>query len=427
MDSEQGGTETRLPAILRGFDLTDQQAFTRGIPYALFARLRSEAPLFLHPPGQSVDGEPFWVLTRHADITAAAADPAYSAQGGGGRQGGGSHLDDLEAGGLPGVLFGMMDDPRHALVRALLLPWVTGQEALGREKGLRELAAELTATAVARKRADFMAEVAEEFAILSMALLLGVPKEDWAQLLDWGRSCLGFLNRRTGLPDERSVATFEAMQGYFTGLLEAKRARPGHDIATVLATGDIAHEGGAEPPLSAAERAVNLTVLMVTGLEQPRNTIAGAVLAFAEHPEQWQALRADRSLMPTAIEEVLRWNPPNPYNRRTATRDMELHGRTIKAGDKVTFWWPAANRDPSVFPDPDRFDIRRDPNPHVSFGHGTHYCLGDETARLQIRLVLEELLERAAHIEPAGEVVWGANNKHTVLLDVPLAFTAASR
>ena len=425
MEPRKTQTADQLPEILGGFDLTDQQAFAQGIPYDLFARLRREAPLFRHPPGQTVDGESFWVLTRHADITAAAADSAYSAQGGGGRSGGGTHLDDLPAGALPGVLFGMMDDPRHALVKALLAPWVTGRAAAALEGGLRALAAELLEAAVAKGQADFVTEVSEEFAVKSMALLLGAPREDWDRLLDWGRSCLGFLNRRTGLPDEQSAATFGAMQEYFKELLLRKRAQPGEDVATVLAVGELSEDRGDEPPLSPLERAVNLTVLMVTGLEQPRNTIAGGVLAFAEHPGQWQALREDRSLMPGAIEEVLRWNPPNPYNRRTATRDMELHGRTINAGDKVTFWWPSANRDEAVYTDPDRFDIRRDPNPHLSFGYGAHFCLGDETARLQIRLVLEELLDRAEEIRPAGKVVWVANNKHTVLLDVPLEFSAA--
>ncbi|WP_308258678.1 cytochrome P450 [Saccharothrix obliqua] len=406
-----------LPPVLGGFDLTDQTRFAEGTPYELFARLRVAAPVLWHPPGRSADGESFWVLTRHEDIAAVAADPVFSAEGGGGRAGGGNHLDDLPMGVIPGVMIAMMDDPRHDVIRRLLAPSVTGRAVTALRGDLRAMANELVAPFVGAGPVNFVDDVSHPFAVQAMAVLLGVPEADWGRLRDWSHHALGFLNRRTGEADAKSAEIFGAMREYFGGLLAAKRAAPGPDLGSVLAAGD---PPPGQPPLSDAEREVNANVLMVTGLEQPRNTIAGAVRAFAEHPDQWRLLREHRELLPSAIEEVLRWNPPNPYNRRTATRDVVLRGNLIRAGQKVTLWWPSANRDEAVFTDPDTFDIRRDPNPHLSFGHGAHFCLGDEVGKLEIALVLEALLDRVREIRPAGPVVWGASNKHTIPLDVPV-------
>ncbi|MCB5168267.1 cytochrome P450 [Streptomyces bambusae] len=412
---------TELPEFLGGFDLTDQSRYAAGVPYDVFARLRREAPVFFHPPGTTADGEGFWVLTRHADIVAAGADTAFSAQGGGGRAGGGSHLEDLPFGVHAGVLFAMMDNPRHELIKRLLTPSVTGRVAAALADELRGVAAELIDAALAHGgEVDFMTEVSEPFALRAIALMLGVPRADWDRLAEWGRGVLGFVNRRTGVVDEFSTKTFHAMQGYFKDLLAAKQGQPGDDLGAVLANGEVDTSAGSEG-LSPYEREANLTLLLITGFEQPRNVIAAAVQAFADHPEQWKALREDRSLLPTALEEALRWNPPNPYNRRTATRDVELRGARIRAGDKVTFWWPAANRDEDVFPEADVFDVRRDPNPHLSFGTGTHFCMGDEVGRLEIRLVLEALLDRVAEIRPTGPVAYAPNNKHTVILGMPVA------
>ncbi|MCJ0873077.1 cytochrome P450 [Streptomyces sp. AP-93] len=417
---------SELPDVLGGFDLTDQSLYAAGVPYDVFARLRREAPVFFHPPGTTADGEGFWVLTRHADIVAAGADTAYSAQGGGNRAGGGSHLEDLPFGVHAGVLFAMMDNPRHELIKRLLTPAVTGRVAARLEGELRGIAAELVDAALAHGgETDFMSEVSEPFALRAIALMLGVPREDWDQLTQWGRGVLGFVNRRTGRVDEFSTTTFHAMQAYFKELLDSKKGLPGDDLGAILANGDVDTSGG-EGALSPYEREANLTLLLITGFEQPRNVIAAAVQAFADHPEQWKALRDDRSLLPTALEEALRWNPPNPYNRRTATRDIELRGSLIKAGDKVTFWWPAANRDEDVFPEADVFDIRRNSNPHLSFGTGTHFCMGDEVGRLEIRLVLEALLDRVEEIRTAAPVVYAPNNKHTVILDMPVGLVRAA-
>ena len=425
------GTENRsaaksaLPSVLGGFDLTDQSGFAEGIPYELFARLRREAPLLLHPPGQLSDGDSFWVLTRHADIAAASADPVFSSQGGGGRASGGSHLEDLPVGsGLTGTVLAMMDNPRHDVFRDLLAPAVTGRVVAAMEPELRARAEALAERALGRGKVNLVDDYSEPFSLQSVALLLGIPAADWPRLTGWVHQVLGFTDRRTGQATEHSRQTYADLRGYFSGMLAAKRLNPADDLGSVLALSGLP-EGSGQPPLTEVEREANTSVMLVSGFEQPRNTIAGGLLAFAQHPDQWRELRANRSLLPTAVEEVLRWLPANPYNRRTLTQDVELHGRTMRAGDKVTLWWPSANRDETVFTAPERFDIRRDPNPQLSFGAGAHYCLGDEFGRLEIRLALEALLDRVEEIRPVGREVWAPNNKHTVLLDVPVELVPA--
>lgn len=402
-----------LPAVLGGIDLTDHDNFADGVPYGLFARLREEAPVFFHPHGDSRD-DGFWVLTRHADIAAAATDPAFSSQGGGSRAGGGTHLEDLPIGMLAGVVLFAMDDPRHAHIKRALHPVLTGRAL---EPHLRALADDLVDRAVRAGGVEVVTGIAEPFALEAVTALLGVPEADRPLLLDWVRAVLGFTDRRTGRATDESRATFAAMRDYFREFLVDKE--PAADLGTLLAVGEIP----GDEPLSEAEREQHAAVLFVSGYEQPRNTVAAAVLAFAEHPDQWALLKRDRSLLDGAIEEVLRWAPANPYNRRTATRDVVVRGTRIRAGDKVALWWPAANRDPEVFADPDVFDIRRDPNPHLAFGWGAHRCSGDGFGRLQLRLVLTALLDRVAELRPSGPVVHGPNNKHTVLLDVPVSVT----
>jgi cytochrome P450 len=419
MSADRIAAEGELPEVLGGFDLTDQTRFAAGVPYDLFARLRRERPVLFHPPGTSADGDGFWVLTRHRDISRVLADPVFSAQGGPGRAGGGSHLEDLPMGVHAGVLLAMMDDPRHALIRQGWQPAVHGPAVAGFEPALRGRASALLDAAVGAGGGDFMTDVAEPFALHAIATVLGVPEADRDRIFGWGREVLGFVNRRTGVVDDFSRPRFEAMTRYFAGLVGVKAAAPAADLGSAIATARIP-SGAGEPPVSEFERQANLLLMMITGLEQPRNTIAGAVRTFAEHPEQWRALRADRSLLPTAVEEVLRWNPPNPYNRRTAVSDVDIDGELIRAGDKVTLWWPSANRDEAVFAQPSTFDIRRDINPHLSFGAGTHSCMGEEIGRALIALVLSELLDRVESITLTGPVVYAPNNKHTVILRMPV-------
>jgi cytochrome P450 len=165
-------------------------------------------------------------------------------------------------------------------------------------------------------------------------------------------------------------------------------------------------------------------LMIAAGSETTRNAIAGGLLALIEHPAQQSALRGDRSLMPAAVEEILRWTSATTYNRRTAVCDTEVGGHAIAAGDKVTLWWGSANRDEEVFEEPFTFDIRRDPNPHLTFGHGSHFCLGANLARLEMRLVLGEVLDRLDDLHLDGDVEWTRSNKHTGMRHLPVGFRA---
>lgn len=407
MTSEPLPSVDRLPQVLGGIDLADAAGFAGGVPHELFARLRRAAPVLFHPCGPGRTGG-FWVLTRYVDIAAAAADPALSAVGGGGRRGGGTHLEDLPTGA---VLF-MMDDPRHALIKRTLRP------SFIRPLPLVAHATELVDRAVSTGVVDVVSAVAEPFALHVVCELLGIPERDRPRLARHVRTVVGFTDRRTGRADSRSRATFAAIRRYFQGFISNKRGRPAADLGSVLAMGEVP----GDRPLSTNERELHATVSFVSGFEQLRNTIASALVAFAEHPDQWRVLREDRSLLASAVEEVLRWAPPNPYNRRTATRDLVVGGEHIRAGDKVTFWWPSANRDAEVFTSPEVFDVRRAPNRHLAFGAGTHLCSGAELSRAHLRLVLARLLDRVERINLVGPVVLAPNNKHTVLLNVPATF-----
>ncbi len=199
--------------------------------------------------------------------------------------------------------------------------------------------------------------------------------------------------------------------GYGMDLIAAKRDRPTDDMLSVVVNAQV--DDPEAPTLSDLELYLFFNLLFSAGAETTRNAVAGGLLALAEHPDQYDALRADPTLLPTAVEEMVRWTTPSPSKRRTATRDTVLGGHTIAAGQKVQVWEGSANRDPAVFADPDRFDVGRRPNPHLGFGQGVHYCLGANLARLELRVLFEELLNRFGRVEVAAPVEWARSNRHT--------------
>lgn len=417
-------TSGDLPPALGGFDLTDLARFADGFPHEVFARLRREAPILYHPGGRTADGEGFWVLSTYADVTAAGSDiELFSSEGGGGRANGGTHIDDLPAGIYGGVMLPMMDDPRHAQFKDALRKAVTPDALAALAGRLREHADAIVGTAVKAGDCDAQHAIAREMSLTTIALLLGVPDADWPQFFSWTDVAMGYEDRDTGVVSDRSQQVLADMFNYGVELLAAKRAAPpADDLLSALAHATLAD---ADRPLTDFERQANFNLLSLAGSEPPRGAMSIGLLALAEHPDQWAALRADRSLLDGAVEEILRWASPTPYNRRTVTRDTELRGTALRAGEKVTLWWASANRDETVFTDPFAFDVRRDPNPHVAFGMGGHTCLGERLGRLQMRIMLEALLDHAERIEPSAPARWARNNKHIVALSVPVTFTPA--
>ena len=323
----------------------------------------------MHTPG----GEGFWVITRHADVERVARDQAvFSSQTGPGRDGGGGTIiEDLPDGIGPGVMLNMCDPPVHTRIRGLVSRGFTPKGLRPLQPFLAERAASIVdATLAAGGTCDFLVDVAAELPLQTIAQIMGVPQADRHQLFRWTSTILDFRNRDLGEPSDDLAAAGIGMRVYGEELVGEKRAQPTDDLLSTVV------EGG----LSDEELGAFFSLLFTAGSETTRNSIAGGILACAERPGEWARLRADRSLLPTAVEEILRWTSATAYNRRTATCDVELGGITIRAGQKTTHWYPAANRDETVFAEPDRFDLGRDPNPHLAFGHGIHHCLGASLA-----------------------------------------------
>jgi cytochrome P450 len=399
-----------MPSHVGEIDLTDLDRFSAGFPHDVFTRLRRAAPVWFHPPtAHTPGGEGFWVLSRYAEVAAAAQDAStFSSESGGARSGGGTLLEDLPSGFAAGVLLNMMDDPRHRRIRRLVTPSVGARALAGVEPELRARTAAIVDAAAARGECDFLVAVAAELPLQAIARLLGVPQEDRHRLFAWANATLDYEGRELGEQSDATRTAAGEMAAYGAALIAEKRRRPADDILTAVAHGTV---DGA--PLTELEVLMFFHLLIAAGSETTRNSIALGVAALVEHPAAWRALEADPSLLPTAVEEILRWTSTTPYNRRTATRDLALRDQSIRAGDKVTLWWASANRDEDVFVDPFRFDVRRTPNPHLAFGDGTHFCLGASLARLEIRVVLDALLARCAGIELRGPIEWTRSNKHT--------------
>ena len=398
------------PTSLDGIDLTDLDNFASGFPHQIFTFLRANAPVWWHRPTANTPGkEGFWVVSSYAGAMEVLHDPmTFSSETGGSRPFGGTILEDLP---VSGVILNMMDDPRHHRIRQLVNKGFTPRAIATLESELRHWASQSLDRVGRQEEVDFLEEVAAELPMAAIALICGVPEKDRGHIYLWANVSLDYDDRNLGEQTRRTLEAGEKLRTYGAKLISSKLAEAGQDVLSVVAGATMPDE---DPPrLTSAELEMFFSLLMAAGSDTTRNAIAGGILAFIDHPEQWQLLRSDPSLVPTAIEEILRWTAPAAYNRRTATADVVFHGARIHAGDKVTFWEASANRDESVFDDPFRFDISRDPNPHVSFGHGTHHCLGANLARLEIRVVLDEMRKKFTGFELVGPVEWTRSNKHT--------------
>lgn len=409
-------------------DLTDLDLFVNGPPHDVFRRLRNEAPTFWHEPTEHTpDGEGFWCLTRHEDVQWAAREAdLFSSCTGGERAGGGTLIEDLPGGFAAGVLFNMQDAPRHQHIRRLVSPSVSPRRLREIEAGLAQRCGAILDAAAEKGTCDFLVDVAAELPLQAIASLLGVPQEDRHRLKEWADATLDYDDRDLGTESPRSQQAAAEMLEYGATLLTHKRSCPAHDIMSIIANAELPAEAEPGGPLTELEQQMFFNLLIAAGSETTRNSLTAGLLALMNHPEQWEALRRDRTLLPGAVEEMLRWSSATTYNRRTATRTIERHGETIRAGDKVVLWWQAANFDERAFDEPLRFDIRRAPNPHLTFGVGPHFCLGANLARLEMRLVFDGLLDRVSSLQPAGPTERTRSNKHTGFRYAPVRFIPES-
>jgi len=367
------------------------------------------------------DGEGFWVVSRHADVQTVLLDPeSFSSVGGGERPRGGTYLADTTAAGL---MLNMMDDPRHRRIRELISRGFTPARVARLEDDLRERARAIVSRAAFRGELDFVREVARELPLQTICLLLGVPQQDREELCDWIDVGLEHADRDVPGSREASAEAAASIARYGAALVQAKRSQPADDVLSAVIQAEL--PGEASPRLSDAELVHFFLLLFAAGSETTRKAIAGGVLAMIQNPAEMARLWSQpAATMGGAIEEVLRWTTPSVYKRRTVARETSLRGRTLLPGQKLTSWEMSANRDEAVFEDPFRFDLGRSPNPHLAFGMGVHFCLGANLARLEIRLMLEELVSAVAEIEPAGPWTWTRDNRLFGLKSLPVRIKA---
>jgi cytochrome P450 len=396
---------------LTEIDFTDLDNFANGFPHALFAVHRREAPVYWHEATVNTpDGEGFWSVATHAETLAVFRDPVtYSSVTGGSRPFGGTLLQDLT---IAGQVLNMMDDPRHSHIRRLVSSGLTPRMIARVEDDLRSRARRLLDGVTPGEPFDFLTDVAAELPMQMICILLGVPESERHWLFeaiepqfDFGGSRKAEIGQVGQLSPEEAGSR---MYTYGQELIASKRSEPTDDMLSVVANATVEDES-----LSDLELYLFFSLLFSAGAETTRNAVAGGLLALLDHPDQFQALRSDLAHLPTAIEEMVRWTSPSPSKRRTATRDVELAGCQISAGQKVQIWEGSANRDSSVFNNPDTFDITRKPNPHLGFGQGVHYCLGANLARLELKVLYEELLMRFGSARLVSPVEWTRSNRHT--------------
>jgi cytochrome P450 len=402
-------------------DLTDLEPFASGFPHQVFAHLRRTEPVSWHAPTEHTPGGVgFWVVTTYADAVAVGSDARrYSSVAALGQEGGGTLIEDLPIGLGPGVLLNMSDDPRHGQFRRLLTPSLLPRALRAIEDDLTQRARAIVGAALGKGDCDFVLDIAAELPLQAVAQLIGVPQEDRHLLFGWATATLDYDDRELGQKSERSLQAAAEMYAYGGELIKRKKRDPGPDLMSVVAASKIDGE-----PLSDLEMQMLFNLLLAAGSETTRNTITLGLLGLLGVPGLWQALAEDRDLVPGTVEEMLRWASSTPYNRRTATEDHELGGMQIAAGDKVTVWWASANRDEAVFTHPEAFDPHRSPNPHLALGRGSHFCLGAPLARMEIRLVLEAMLDLVGGIDVTGPVEHSRSNKHSGVRHLPVRLTA---
>ena len=400
--------------------------FAERVPHETFALLRREAPVWWYdwPLGQG-----YWCVTKHADVVAVSRDTKTFTSGQG------ANLEDLdEEQRVARQSMLETDPPRHTRLRGLIGPPFTPRAIKAYELVLRELTTAVLDQALPLREFDFIEEVAKQLPIRVLARLLGASDEDTDRLIDWGDRMIG--NTDPELADVlhdspeseqyrmlpfRSPAALELFE-YAHRLAAERRRSPAEDLVSKLVHAEIDGES-----LSERELDTMFLLLVVAGNETTRQAIAHGMLALAEHRDQWRRLNEDPELLWTAgADEILRWSSPVLHFRRTATRDVELGGQTIRAGDKVVVWYVSANFDEEVFADPLRFDVGRRPNPHVTFGGGgPHYCLGAYLAKLEVQVMFGALLPRLADIELTGGPERMRTNFTNALKRMPVRVTVA--
>jgi cholest-4-en-3-one 26-monooxygenase len=384
---------------LTDINLLDRDVFTDRVPHDWFTYLRNNAPVYFHP--EPPPGRGIWIITKHADVYTVGRDAhTYSSDQ---ARGGVVGLEDQPDGANfneGGRLMLTTDPPEHTRYRKLVNKGFTPRMVNALEPHLRDLTVNIIETAIAKGQCDFVVDIAAELPLQAIAELIGVPHEERHKIFEWS-------NRMIGSEDPEYNVSAEEVQGaqiemfmYAGQLAEQRRKEPRDDIITGLLNAEIDGD-----KLTEMDFNLFFLLLAVAGNETTRNAIAHGMNAFLENPGEYDKLVQDPTLVNSATEEILRWASPVMYFRRNVLHDTELRGQEIKEGDKVAIYYCSANRDEEVFDEPFKFDILREPNDHLAFGGGgPHFCLGANLARMEIRILFEELVKRVPKVSAVGPV-----------------------
>ena len=389
-------------------DIYQPDGYVAGPPHEVFERLRRDQPVYRQ---EMPDGTWYWAVLRHADVVTVSRQPLlYSASAGG------VVLEDLDPDSLAMMrnMLLAMDPPRHIEHRRNISPSFRARVIAGLEPRIRTICDQIMRDTETDRPIDFVHDVASKLPAQIIGELMGLPREDWPRIHEMAERNSGGQDPDIN-PDQRASSSVD-MAMYAIEHAQRRRPEPPRDDLTSLLL-DSEIEGRFMTDIEFGSFFVQL---VTAANDTTRTMLSSGLLALLEHPDQLAAVRADPALIPGAVEEILRWANPLHYFRRTATGDDQLGDVAIAAGDKLAMMYTSANRDEAVFDEPHRFDIGRDPNPHLSFGVAEHFCLGAHLARLEGRVLFEELLGRFGRIELAGPPTRQRSNLNNALKSLPV-------